>query len=115
VGGADDRFGGPSRSVLPGVEGDAQLVEVRADGGAEFGAILADAGGEDDGVRAVELHEVIANPAARLADKDVQGEPGLDVAFGRGIGNISNVVRQAGAETFQTGFLRELALRLLEG
>ena len=40
-----------------GIQSDAKLIEVRADGLAEFRAVLADAGGEDDGVRAVQLRQ----------------------------------------------------------
>src|ERR1051326_3078148 len=64
AGGADDGFGGVGGIVFGGVEDDAELVEVGADGGAEFGAVFPDAGGEDQGIGAVELEEIAADPVA---------------------------------------------------
>src|SRR2546427_9976859 len=46
--GADISFSGAGCVVLPPVEHDAELVEIRANRLAEFRAVLADAGGEND-------------------------------------------------------------------
>src|SRR5713226_4255620 len=59
---ADDGFLPLGLMVLDRVERDAELVEVAANGGAQFGGVFADAGGKHQRVRAVELREAGADP-----------------------------------------------------
>src|SRR5438445_8002157 len=74
VRGADGGFGGAGRVILVPVQYDAELVEIRANRLAEFGAVLANAGGENDRLGAVELEKVTTDPSARLTDKHVDRE-----------------------------------------
>src|SRR5439155_21563159 len=100
VGGAYARFRGAGRVVLVRVEHDSELVEIRADRLAQAGAVLADAGGENDRVGAVELKKVTADPAARLADEHVEREPRLVVAVCGSVLKIAHIVRKAAAQAF---------------
>ena len=68
-------------AFFAGVEHDAELVEVGADGGADLGAVLADAGGEHERVRAVEFEQVRADPAPRLVHEHVERQLGPRVAL----------------------------------
>src|SRR5207247_2674538 len=84
VRGADVGFSGAGRVVPVPVQYDAELVEIRADRLAQFGAVLADAGGENDRIGAVELEKVTTDPSARLADEHVDRElrPGIALRGG---------------------------------
>ena len=86
--------------VLGRVERDAELVEIAANGGAQFGGVFADAGGKHQRVRAVELREAGADPMTGLVNKNVEGELGPVVTL-RGPGlDVANVV-EAAREAFQ--------------
>src|SRR5690606_21065722 len=74
VGCADDRFAALSFGVEFRIKPDAEVVQIRANRGANSRAVLADAGGEADRVRTVQLKKIAADPAPRFADEYVERE-----------------------------------------
>ena len=71
--------------VLVGVEVDAEEAEPFGGGEPERGAMLADPGGEDDGVEAAHRGRERADRRADPRGVDLQGEQGAIVAPGRGL------------------------------
>src|SRR5205814_5650648 len=107
VGIADDGFSGAGCLIARRIENDPKLIEVSADGFAEFGTVFTDTGRKDDGVRTIQLEEITAHPLPRAGHEHIDRELGSDVTLSCGILNVANIVRDA-AQTFQAGFLAKL-------
>src|SRR2546421_406020 len=92
---ADDRFSGFGL-VSGGIECEAELIEIPADGFTEAGAVLPDAGGEDERISAVQFEEKGANPMPSLVDQNIQSQPRLGVALVCLRLDVADVVSPAG-------------------
>ena len=89
------------------VDIDAEEAELLADGFADIGAVLANAGGEDDGIDVAEDHRVGADVLDDAIDEDVHGADAGGIVFGDAVFDDAAVVGDAG-EAEETGlFVRD--------
>src|SRR5437763_12461626 len=87
VGSADDGFSGAGCLIARRIENDPKLIEVSADGFAEFGTVFTDTGRKDDGGRTIQLEEITAHPLPRAGHEHIDRELGSDVTLSCGILN----------------------------
>src|SRR5205085_634163 len=81
--------------VCVGVQGDAEPVEVGADGRAHGRRVLADAAGEDDGVCPAELEQVRAQVVPHAGDVHLQGQLRARVVLGGSLLDVAQVIAGA--------------------
>src|SRR5215469_9201949 len=110
---ADDGFHGAGGVVFVVIDPDAEVAEVRADGGARPGVVFARAGGKDDRVCAVQFQKVSAEPVAGAGDKNIQGEFGIGITFIGGGFDVAHVIGNA-TQPEQARTRGQLLLRFLD-
>ena len=95
------------------IEHDAELVEIGANGSAQFGAVLANARGEHERVSAVQFKKVTAYPMPRARHEYVERHLRRGISGRRCLLNFADVIGNA-AEPFQASLFRKLPLRFIE-
>lgn len=94
------------------VDIDAEEAELLAYSFADVGAVLPDAGGEDDGIDVAEDHRVSADVLDDAIDEDVHGADAGGIVFGDAVFDDAAVIGDAG-EAEEAGLFVDEVVKLV--